>query len=136
MDFLLTDEQRAFRREIRSFASEEIRPVAIELDQAHEYPADILAALGDRRLTGLTLPEEYGGRGKGLVELALLTEELSAALMAVASTLALHIGVATVIDQFGTADQREELLPAMSTFETVGALGLSEAGAGANKLEM
>ena len=136
MDFLLTDEQRAFRREIRSFASEEIRPVAIELDQAHEYPAEILAELGDRRLTGLTLPEEYGGRGKGLVELALLTEELSAALMAVASTLALHLGVATVIDRFGTADQREAFLPEMAAFETVGALGLSEAGAGANTLEM
>ncbi|HKJ57834.1 MAG TPA: acyl-CoA dehydrogenase family protein, partial [Halobacteriales archaeon] len=136
MDFLLTDEQRAFRREIRSFASEEIRPVAIELDQAHEYPAEILTELGDRRLTGLTLPEEYGGLGLGLVELAILTEELSAALMAVASTLALHLGVATVIDRFGTADQREAFLPEMAAFETVGALGLSESGAGANKLEM
>lgn len=136
MDFLLTDEQRTFREEIRSFAAEEVRPRAIELDQGHEYPAGILQELGDRRLTGLTLPEEYGGRGEGLVELALLTEELSATLMAVASTVALHLGVATVIERFGTDAQREAYLPEMATFETVGALGLSEERAGANKLEM
>lgn len=136
MDFTLTDEQREFRAEVRAFAEEEIRPKAIELDQAGEYPDRILEALGDRRLTGLTLPEKYGGLGKGLVELVLLTEELSAALMSVSSALALHLGVATVINRFGEESQREEFLPEMATFETVGALGLSEENAGANKLQM
>ena len=136
VDFRLTDDQRAFREEVRTFAESEIRPRAIELDRGHEYPADLLDELGDRRLTGLTLPQEYGGRGEGLVELVLLTEELSAGLMAVASALALHLGVATVIERFGTEAQREEHLPEMAAFETVGALGLSEERAGANKLEM
>ena len=136
MRFELTAEQRDFRDDVRSFAENEIEPRATELDRNEEYPADLLAELGDRRLTGLTLSEEYGGRGEGLVELALLTEELSAALMPVASALALHLGVATVVERFGTDSQREAFLPEMATFDTVGVLGLSEANAGSNKLEM
>jgi alkylation response protein AidB-like acyl-CoA dehydrogenase len=65
-----------------------------------------------------------------------VTEELSAALMPVASALALHLGVATVVERFGTDRQYEELLPEMASYDTVGALGLSEANAGSNKLEM
>ncbi|MFB6163530.1 MAG: acyl-CoA dehydrogenase family protein [Haloarculaceae archaeon] len=136
MDFALSDHQRTLRDEVRTFAREEIEPVATELDRAEEYPAAILAELGERRYAGLTLPAEYGGRGDGLVELAVVIEELSAALMPVASALSLHLGVATVIERFGTDAQREEFLPEMATFEAVGALGLSEAGAGSNKLEM
>jgi alkylation response protein AidB-like acyl-CoA dehydrogenase len=136
MRFQLTESQRTLRDEVRTFAQEEIRPRAIDLDQQGEYPADILAELGDRRLSGLTLPEEYGGRGEGLVELALMTEELSAAMMSVASTVALHLGVGTVIERFGTDDQRERFLPEMAAYETVGALGLSEENAGSDKSRM
>lgn len=136
MEFELTEDQEALREESRTFAVEEIRPNATELDRAREYPSEILAELGDRRLTGLTLPESHGGRGEGLVELAIVIEELAAALMSVASSLALHLGTATVIDRFGTEAQRDEYLPEMATFDTVGALGLSEESAGANKLEM
>ena len=132
----LTADQRELRKDVRTFAEEEIRPRAIELDRAEEYPGEILDELGDRRLTGLTLPEAFGGRDEGLVELAVVVEELSAALMPVASALALHLGVATIVERFGTDRQREELLPDMASYDTVGALGLSEANAGSNKLEM
>ena len=84
-------------------------------------------------VTGLTLPEEYGGEDGSLVDLVFAIEELSAAMMPVASTLALHLGVATVIEQFGTEAQREEFLPSMAAYETVGALGLSEENAGSDK---
>lgn len=136
MRFEATESQQSFRDDVREFAENEIRSNAIELDQQETYPADILDELGDRRLTGLTLPEEYGGRGEGLVELALLIEELSAALMSVASAVGLHLGVATVIERFGTDGQREEFLPEMATYDTVGALGLSEANAGSDKMRM
>ena len=136
MRFELTEDQCELREDVRTFAEREIEPRAIDLDRNEEYPADILDELGDRRLAGLTLPEEFGGRGEGLVELALVTEELSAALMPVASALALHLGVATVVERFGTDAQREELLADMATYDTVGALGLSEEDAGSNKLEM
>ncbi|UPV75758.1 acyl-CoA dehydrogenase family protein [Halorussus limi] len=136
MPFRLTEDQRALREEVREFAESEIRPRAIELDRNEEYPGDILAELGDRGYAGITLPAEYGGRGEGLVELVVLTEELAAAMMTVASALALNLGVATVIERFGTDAQREEYLPEMATFDTVGALGLSEANAGSDKLAM
>lgn len=136
MRFQLTEDQQSLRDRIRSFAQTEIRPQAIALDQNETYPDEILSELGDRRLTGLTLPEEYGGHGRGLVDLAVMTEELAAVLMAVSSALALHLGVATVIERFGTDAQREEFLPEMVTYDHVGALGLSEEHAGANKLEM
>jgi len=74
--------------------------------------------------------------GEGLVELTLVIEELSAALMPVASALGLHLGVATIVEQFGTSQQQDRFLPAMADFETVCALGLSETNSGSDKLEM
>jgi len=133
MRFEPTETQRALREEVRAFAADRIEPVAAELDRNEEPPTEILDALGEMGITGLTLPEEYGGQGGGLVELALVTEELSAAMMPVASAFALHLGVATVIERFGTADLKDEHLRSMATYDTVGALGLSEEGAGSDK---
>jgi alkylation response protein AidB-like acyl-CoA dehydrogenase len=126
MRFELTADRQRLRESVRSFAASDIEPRAAELDRQETYPANILDELGDRRLTGLTLPEAHGGRGEGLVELALVVEELAGALMPVASALALHLGVATVVDRFGSGSQRAELLAEMAAYDTVGALGLSE----------
>jgi alkylation response protein AidB-like acyl-CoA dehydrogenase len=136
MRFELTDAQHDLRDELREYARSEIAPRAAALDRNEEYPGGILADLGERRLTGLTLSAEYGGRGAGLVELVIAVEELAAAMMPVASALALHLGVATVIERFGSERLKEEYLPAMARFETVGALGLSEEDAGSDKLAM
>lgn len=136
MDFELTESQQQLRNDLRTFVQSEIEPQAIHLDQNQMYPENILSELGDQCYTGLTLDEKYGGRGAGLVELAVVIEELSAGLMSIASSLALHLGVAKVIEQFGSETQKERFLPEMATFEQVGALGLSEENAGSNKLEM
>ena len=136
MRFQPTESQRALREEVREFAATEIEPVAAELDRTETYPDEILAELGERAITGLTLPEERGGRGEGLVELAIVIEELAAAQMALASAVGLNLGVATVIERFGSDRQRERWVPEMARFETVGALGLSEADAGSDKLAM
>lgn len=136
MRFQLTESQQALREEVREYAQTTIKPRAIDLDQNEEHPTAILEELGDRGYAGITLPEAYGGMGEGLVELSLLVEELSAALMPVASALALHLGVATVVERFGTDRQRDRYLPAMASYETVGALGLSEENAGSDKLAM
>lgn len=133
MRFEPTDFQKALRDEIRAFATDRIEPNAAALSRREEPPTDILDELGEMGVTGLTLPEEYGGEDGSLVDLVFAIEELSAAMMPVASTLALHLGVATVIEQFGTEAQREEFLPSMAAYETVGALGLSEENAGSDK---
>lgn len=132
----LTDEQERFRDEVHTFADDRVRPVADELDQTATYPGDILAALGERRWTGLTLPRSAGGLGRGYVELVLLTEELSAASMPVASALNLHLGAAQLVAKHGTDAQRERWLPELARFETVAALGLSEDDAGSDKSGM
>lgn len=133
MPFRLTDSQRTLREDVREFTESEIRPTAIEADRNEEYPAEIFQELGDRKYTGLTLSEEYGGLGEGLVELVVLTEELAAGQMTVASALALNLGVATVIERFGTEAQKEQYLSEMATYGTVGALGLTEENAGSDK---
>jgi len=136
MPFRLTADQRELRDELRTFTAEEVTPVASALDGAGTYPKGILAALADRGVTGLTVDESYGGRGAGNVELAVAVEELSAGLMSVGAALALHLGVAAAVERFGDPDLREAVLPAMARFETVGALGLSEANAGSDKAAM
>ena len=136
MDFRLSPTQRAIRDDVREFAQSTIKPRALELDTNEDHPTEILDELGGRGYAGLTLPEKYGGMDAGLVELTVVIEELSAALMPVASALALHLGVATIVERFGTADQRDRFLPAMAAFDTVGALGLSETNAGSKKLKM
>jgi alkylation response protein AidB-like acyl-CoA dehydrogenase len=133
MQFELTSEQRELRDEMRDFAQNEVVPVADDLDRNHEFPEATLTALGDRNITGLTVSEEHGGRGEGFVELALVTEELSAALMSVAAAFNLHLGVASAIERFGTAELKDEYLSEMAEFETVGVLGLAEENAGSDK---
>ena len=136
MQFQLTDVQKSLRSEVRSFARNEIAPVAAQYDREGTYPEEILNDLGDRGYAGLTLSEEYGGQGAGMVELAILIEELAAEMMPVASALALHLGVATVVERFGSSQLKSEFLPEMARFDTVGALGLSEGDAGSDKHAM
>ncbi|MWG35258.1 acyl-CoA dehydrogenase family protein [Halomarina oriensis] len=136
MPFRLTDDQRELRDELRTFTDEEVIPVASTLDHAGTYPNGILSGLADRGVTGLTIGESYGGRGQGNVELVVTIEELSAGLMSVGAALALHLGVAAAVEEFGTERQRDEYLPEMARFETVGALGLSEENAGSDKTAM
>jgi alkylation response protein AidB-like acyl-CoA dehydrogenase len=93
----LSESQQALRAEARQYAQETIRPRAIDLDQSETYPTEILDDLAEMGYGGLTIPEAYGGMGEGMTELAVVVEELSAALMPVASALALHLGVAEVV---------------------------------------
>ncbi|MFB6303731.1 MAG: acyl-CoA dehydrogenase family protein, partial [Haloferacaceae archaeon] len=133
MAFDLTAEQQALREEAATIAAEEIRPVASDLDAAGEHPTDVLETLGERGFGGLTVAEEHGGLGADLVGLTAVVEELSAAMMPVASALALHLGVAAVVERFGSDALRDEVLPELARFDTVAALGLSEENAGSDK---
>jgi alkylation response protein AidB-like acyl-CoA dehydrogenase len=136
MDYGLTDRAMALRREVRRFVEDDLSPVAAEIDREDRYPAAVLEALGEHGYAGLTIDDAYGGGGGSMLELTVLIEELSRANMAVASAVGLNLGVAEAIERFGTDDQREAYLPGMARLETVGALGLSEAGAGSDKSGM
>jgi alkylation response protein AidB-like acyl-CoA dehydrogenase len=102
MRFQLTESQRALREEVRDVVATETEPSTADLDRLATYPEEPLAELGDRGITGLTIPEDRSGRGVGPLELAIVIEELPAAQMALASTVALNLGVATAVERFGS----------------------------------
>jgi alkylation response protein AidB-like acyl-CoA dehydrogenase len=136
MRFELTTEQRQVRDAIREFVHEEVAPVAKELDRNHEYPEDLLEQLANQGLMGATLSEEYGGLDYGMVEYALIVEELSKGLMALGSAINVHVITASLIQKYGSEHLKETYLPEMATHDTVGAFGLTEPNAGSDNAAM
>ncbi|QLG26623.1 acyl-CoA dehydrogenase family protein [Halorarum halophilum] len=135
-DTLLTDEQRAIREVVREFAVEEVRPGAREADAEEAFPEDTWDGLADLDLTGLTVPEEYGGFDADRATYALVNEELAYGQLAVATALSVHCLATSCIAEFGTEAVREEWLPEMVDGRPVGAFCLSEPHAGSNPAEM
>lgn len=136
MRFELTTEQRQVRDAIREFVHEEVAPVAKELDRNHEYPEDLLEQLANQGIMGATLSEEYGGLDYGMVEYALIVEELSKGLMALGSAINVHVITASLIQKYGSEHLKETYLPEMATHDTVGAFGLTEPNAGSDNAAM
>jgi len=132
----LTAEQEAVRETVREFASEEIRPTALEADRTQSFPEDVWDGLADLDLTGLTVPEEYGGYDADPVTAAVVNEEVAYGMLAVATALSVHSLATSCIAEFGTEEQRERWLPAMADGRPVGAFALSEPHAGSNPAEM
>lgn len=136
MRFELTTEQRQVRDAIREFVHEEVAPVAKELDRNHEYPEGLLEQLASQGIMGATLSEEYGGLDYGMVEYALIVEELSKGLMALGSAINVHVITASLIQKYGSEHLKETYLPEMATHDTVGAFGLTEPNAGSDNAAM
>ncbi|WP_418281545.1 acyl-CoA dehydrogenase family protein [Halorubrum sp. DTA98] len=132
----LTDEQQAVRELVREFAVEEIRPVAREADAEESFPEEVWDGLAELGITGLTVPEEYGGFAADETTYAVVNEELAYGALAVATALSVHCLVTSCLAEFGTDDQRERWLPEMADGRPVGAFCLSEPHAGSNPAEM
>ncbi|EMA66715.1 acyl-CoA dehydrogenase, partial [Halorubrum aidingense JCM 13560] len=133
----LTDEQEAVRDLVREFAAEEVRPGAAEADETETFPEDVWDALADLGLTGLTVPEAYGGFDADETTYAIVNEELAHGHLAVATALSVHCLATSCIGEFGSEAQRERWLPEMATDgRPVGMFCLSEPHAGSNPAEM
>lgn len=130
MGFTLTEEQETLVETTTRIVEADIAPNAQELYRSNTYPADIFEALGAEKISGVTIPEEYGGLGHGPVEYALVSIELGAALMPIASALSVHARAANLIAKYGSERQKKDYLPDMATFQTVGAHGVTEGTAG------
>jgi len=128
----LTDEQRAVRDLVREFAVEEVRPTAREADAEQSFPEAVWDGLADLDLTGLTVPEEYGGYDASPVTASIVNEELAYGMLAVATALSVHSLATACIAAFGDRDLRERWLPEMVDGRPVGAFALSEPDAGSN----
>lgn len=130
MDFDLTPEHRLFRDTIREFVDRQIRPVARNWEHEGRYPTEIIEAMKDMGLFGLTVPEEYGGMGADLISLAIVFEEISRGWMGIAGILGSHTLACFMIAQHGTEDQKRRYLPDLATGARRTGIGLTEPDAG------
>ena len=128
------DEHEALRAEIRAFVAEELRPHAAEWEEARWFPNEVFQRMAERGLLGLKYPVEYGGRGGGYLDDAVLSEELGrCGSGGLAAGIGAHIGIATPpIWKFGTDDQKQRFLAPAIRGERIAALGITEPGAGSD----
>lgn len=132
MDYFLTEEQIMIRDLTRQIAEEKIVPVRAGLDETGEFSWDIMKVLAQSDLFGLFIPEEYGGLGKGSLELCITIEELSRACLGVSTTYAANTLGTYPILLFGTDEQKKKYLPDIAAGKRLVAFGLTEANAGSD----
>jgi alkylation response protein AidB-like acyl-CoA dehydrogenase len=133
MNFELTDEQIQIKNSIREFAESEIRPHALEWDEAQHFPVELRPKLAELGLLGIIFPEEYGGAGMGYVEYATIIEELGRVCGAVGLSVAAHNSLCSNhIYTFGSEEQKQKYLTPLAQGESFGAWGLTEAEAGSD----
>lgn len=132
MDELLTKENLEWREKARAIANEYVRPIAAELDRTGEYPWSVIKALQENGLMGIWIPEEYGGKGAGVLNLCIVVEELSKACGGVGVGYAVNALGSFPILLGGTEEQKKKYLPKVTSGETLVAFGLSEKMAGSD----
>ena len=132
MDYFLTEEQIMIRDLARQIAEEKIVHVRRELDEKEEFPWEIMKVLAEADLFGLFIPEEYGGLGKGGLELCIAVEELSKACLGVSTSYAANALGTYPILLFGSGEQKKKYLPDIASGKRLVAFGLTEANAGSD----
>lgn len=128
----LTEEQSEILAAVRQFVDKEIIPVASKFEHADEYPTEIVEALKEMGIFGLTIDAEYGGLGESLLTYALVVEEIARGWMSVSGVINTHFIVAYMLKQHGTEEQKAKYLPLMATGEMRGAFSMSEPGLGSD----
>jgi alkylation response protein AidB-like acyl-CoA dehydrogenase len=121
-----TDEQKAIIEMVRQFVDEQIIPKAGHYDHEDEFPEPIVEQMKELGLFGVTIPEEYGGMGLDLTTYAMIVEELSRGWISISGVVNTHFIGSYLLMKFGTAEQRQRLLPKMATGELRAAFSLSE----------
>jgi len=137
MKFDLGDMAEMIRDTVRSFASDELAPRAAEIDATDTFPADLWRKMGDLGLLGLTVSEEDGGTGLGYVEHCIAMEEISRASASVGLSYGAHSNLCVnQVRRWANAEQKARYLPKLISGEHVGALAMSEPGAGSDVVSM
>ena len=133
MTTLDNEEIDLLRESVRRFAADEIAPIADQLDSANEFPSHMWRKLGDLGLLGVTVPEEYGGAGLGYLAHLVAVEEISRASASIGLSYGAHSNLCVNnLYLNGSEAQRKKYLPKLCSGEWVGALAMSESGAGSD----
>jgi isovaleryl-CoA dehydrogenase len=136
-NFDLGESADMIRESARAFADREIAPRAAEIDRSNLFPRELWPKLGALGLHGVTAPEEYGGLGLGYLEHCVAVEEVSRASAAIGLSYGAHSNLCiNQICRNGNADQKARYLPKLISGEHVGALAMSEPGAGSDVVSM
>ncbi|EKU46562.1 acyl-CoA dehydrogenase family protein [Brevibacterium casei] len=132
LPFGLTEEQQTISAMVRDFADTEIAPHALEWDQQHHFPVDVIKRSADLGMGGIYVREESGGTGMGRMDAALIFEAMSTGCPSVAAYISIHNMVAWMIDKYGNEEQREKYLLPLVSMEHLGSYCLTEPNAGSD----
>ena len=137
LTFNHSSEIKALREALQDFVGGEIAPRAAEIDRANEFPADLWKKFGDLGLLGMTAEEEYGGTHMGYLAHIIAMEEISRGSASVGLSYGAHSNLCVnQIRRNGTAEQKTKYLPPLISGDKVGALAMSEPGAGSDVVSM
>jgi len=137
LNFNLGETADMIRDSVRAFATKEIAPIAEQIDQTNEFPNHLWKLFGDMGLLGMTVEEEYGGSNLGYLEHVVAMEEISRASASVALSYGAHSNLClNQLRKNGTETQKKHYLPKLCSGEHIGALAMSEPGAGSDVVSM
>lgn len=132
MDFELSDDQSTIRDMATSFAAEAIAPHALDWDQTKHFPVETLRAAAALGLAGITTREELGGSGLGRLDAVLIFEALAKGCPTVAAFLSIHNMCTSIVDVYGSPEQRRAWLPGLTSMATIASYCLTEPGSGSD----
>jgi isovaleryl-CoA dehydrogenase len=137
LDFALGEDIDALRDTVQAWAQTRVAPIAAEIDRSNRFPAHLWREMGELGLLGITVPEEFGGAGLGYLAHVVAVEEIARASASVALSYGAHSNLClNQIRLNGTDEQKRRYLPKLVSGEHVGALAMSEAGAGSDVVAM
>lgn len=137
LNFGLGEDIDQLRDTVSSFASDRIAPRADDIDRSNEFPRDLWPEMGELGLLGITVPEEFGGAGLGYLAHCVAMEEVSRASAAVGLSYGAHSNLCVnQLSRNGSVEQKKRYLPKLISGEHVGALAMSEPGAGSDVVSM